>query len=69
MVTQGDNSLSQSPAWKKLDLEILKGEKDQTIVSLADQIQAAKNKRTETSAMEALAEPFSDNSLATMLLK
>ncbi|XP_065852687.1 uncharacterized protein [Euphorbia lathyris] len=68
-VSQGDTLLSQSPAWKKLDLEIMKGEKDQIIVSLADQIQAAKNKRTEPSEMEALAEPYTDNSFARTLLK
>ncbi|KAG8659984.1 hypothetical protein MANES_02G100500v8 [Manihot esculenta] len=61
VITQGELSVSHSPAWKKLDVELMKKGKVQKEVSLADQIQAAKNKRTEPMDREALEESSTDH--------
>lgn len=46
---------SHTPAWEKLDLDVIKRESWQGEVSFADQIRAAKNKKAEFSATKALA--------------
>ncbi|KAK1583234.1 hypothetical protein Q3G72_022034 [Acer saccharum] len=45
---------SHIPAWEKLDIDLINKEKVQREVSLADQIQAAKNKRMQSTAKEVL---------------
>ncbi|KDP32661.1 hypothetical protein JCGZ_13659 [Jatropha curcas] len=63
VITPGEALISHSPAWKKLNVKILNREKVQREVSLADQIRAAKNKRTEPMARKPLAESITDNFL------
>ncbi|EEF29081.1 conserved hypothetical protein [Ricinus communis] len=63
LITQGEAVISHSPAWKRLNVELMKKEKVQREVSLADQIRAAKSKRTEPMAREALAETSSHHFL------
>lgn len=46
---------SHTPAWEKLDLDVIERESWQGEVSFADQIRAAKNKKAEFSATKALA--------------
>jgi hypothetical protein len=57
MISQGASSPSLSRAWEKLNAEISKREKVPRETSLADQIQAAKNKKTESNTRKALAAP------------
>lgn len=58
MVIGGAALISQSSAWEKLDVELIEREKVHTVeISLADQIQAAKNKRIEPMARETFAVP------------
>ncbi|KAJ6301595.1 hypothetical protein OIU77_015826 [Salix suchowensis] len=56
MISHGGSLTSPSRAWEKLNAEIKK-EKVQGQTSLADQIQAIKNKKTESNTREALAAP------------
>lgn len=51
---QGDISRSHIPALEKLDIEFIKKEKMQREVPLAEQIRAARNRRTESMAKELL---------------
>ncbi|XP_034900435.1 uncharacterized protein [Populus alba] len=57
MISQGASSPSLSRAWEKLNAEICKREKVPRETSLAEQIQAAKNKKTESNTRKALATP------------
>ncbi|KAG6790414.1 hypothetical protein POTOM_006567 [Populus tomentosa] len=57
MIGQEASSPSLSRAWEKLNAEICKREKVPRETSLADQIQAAKNKKTESNTRKALAAP------------
>ncbi|KAJ6423450.1 hypothetical protein OIU84_024410 [Salix udensis] len=56
MISHGGSLTSPTRAWEKLNAEIKK-EKVQREPSLADQIQAIKNKKTESNTREALAAP------------
>ncbi|XP_039170725.1 inner centromere protein isoform X2 [Eucalyptus grandis] len=58
---QGDAVLAHIPAWEKLDLEHIKREKAQRKLSLADQIQAAKN-QSKVHSLEAFHMPSSVHS-------
>ncbi|GAV64051.1 LOW QUALITY PROTEIN: hypothetical protein CFOL_v3_07569 [Cephalotus follicularis] len=51
---RGDAVISHTLAWEKPDIELVKREKVRSGVSLADQIQAAKNRRAEPMAGEVL---------------
>ncbi|KAM7250225.1 hypothetical protein ACFE04_022108 [Oxalis oulophora] len=54
MAMQGDTLISHIAAGDKVNIELLKKERMKITVSLADQIQAAKNKRAESTHMEIL---------------
>ncbi|XP_030445938.1 uncharacterized protein LOC115668664 [Syzygium oleosum] len=58
---QGDAVLAHIPVWEKLDLEHIKREKAQRKLSLADQIQAAKN-QSKVHDLEAFLMPSSVHS-------
>ncbi|CAK7327692.1 unnamed protein product [Dovyalis caffra] len=64
MISQGAPLTSNGRAWEKLDVEIIKREKVQREASLADQIRAAKNRRTESNTREALTAPSTLNLFA-----
>ncbi|KAI8008462.1 hypothetical protein LOK49_LG07G03090 [Camellia lanceoleosa] len=53
-LTNGQITCEDQRAWEKLDLEFIKREHTRREVSLADQIQAARNKRVECGARESL---------------
>ncbi|KAJ0101904.1 hypothetical protein Patl1_04806 [Pistacia atlantica] len=55
VATQGDMVRMHIQALEKLDINLIKKEKQQREVSLADQIQAAKNKRAQSMAKDVLA--------------
>ncbi|KAL5736485.1 hypothetical protein ACOSP7_030833 [Xanthoceras sorbifolium] len=55
---------SHIPAWEKLDMDLIKKEKVQREVSLADQIRAAKNKRMQSTAKEVLLASSSSHSFS-----
>ncbi|XP_031398548.1 vicilin-like seed storage protein At2g18540 isoform X2 [Punica granatum] len=52
VAVQRDTTLSHMPSWEKMDLEHIKKKKVTNRLSLADQIQAARNKRAESIAQE-----------------
>ncbi|KAL5564423.1 hypothetical protein UlMin_027587 [Ulmus minor] len=74
VTTRSDTLISHTPAWEKLDLELLKREKLQREVSLADQIRAAKDKRADFTATEAMTgsspvHPSSENTRVFSLIR
>lgn len=48
VASRGNAEISVIPAWEKLDEELIKKEKMRKSISLAEQIQAAKNRRVES---------------------
>ncbi|KAF6153600.1 hypothetical protein GIB67_027467 [Kingdonia uniflora] len=58
VVSQGDTFIGHQPNIEKLDLEFIQREKLRGEVSLADQIKAAKKKRTESIVKDTLSSEF-----------